>query len=1096
MSLLGDYLLQDRKFDLTPPQANGTANAYYDSLQHKQLEQFLTSLPSTIYTSFTRLQAMRRHLDHRFTLSTSERKSLLNYYQQSQPQKDAAPRGALGYEWMALTLETLQQERESLLSRSQAGVSTQADQRRLEFISDKLKELKPVVAVSTTLETINIDLSLPTNPLLLDCYSNTPEEKDSWQNNLPLRQQLDKPVLQAAMDALSLNIDEDEFIKHFPAYFQIACANDGLQRQQLVDFCSQTLIANRHEPLNKQESLVPVLCNILYRVLDNKDVLLDSFHGETIKLSNLVTTVRHFVVPALAIYQAKDIYQDILARPEDILGQERPARKPLTTPKQQDRSVVAQTTINQELTQTDAETKQELEQLVLNYRALEKQATTEIAELAKSLTSDLEQQFAIEVSAGQKLFALQELQKALAQKFINEPDFAKSILNAARKILPSLTVQRDNAWDQALELANQGPESPEKAKAWKIQKRSKARAKLSKADLLSMYCTSDVAYSIEKTGLSPEKAQTLHELTHTALCQGIQHQIAEKIISNLEKSLQQNDVNIALQAFELLAKEEIPGLDTPSTVIIQHEEGTLLRKRQVSAFETLLKPGKDSKQRRDRLEKIIPGGGKSTFIIPVLAEELAQGDNLVVVEVPEALLPTNHTGLNRTSQRLFGKRAYRFDFDRERDCSPERLEQIHQHLTEVMTSRCYLVAAGESIKSLELKYLEFNLKKEEEQDKVWEKQVFWLDKITKLFRHQTDALIDEVHQAFWLKKRLNYTLGTPKPIGPDLINNAVALFNFIDVDFIKQAPSFDNHYDWTAFKTNLATKLIGDSQSPLKAFVAKATKNYGQAIQATLIDYLLDQGEMSEAILNASTEDKASLAFFKEQLATFLPDTLRRKLNFQYGASQLPDLSPIEYTLAIPYGGNNCPNERNRFDVMESINCTIQMMLIKGISEALLKTQVMQWQALARQELFQNPNLKTLDETATAQGFALLDAGSGLTLSQLDVSNAEQMAALHKRHKNNRSLIATLLQEQTLKQINHDECIISSDSFNHADIYRSIICITGTPSNHTTFHQRIDYDPTTSLGTDGYILESLDDKNTELSSLDYQNVSQITEKQR
>ncbi len=1115
MNLLGDYLLQDRKFNLKPPQADNTANYHYASLQHQQLKQFLDTLPSTIYASFTRLQAMRRHLDHRFILSTTECKNLLNYYHQSQP-KGAAPLGALGYEWMCLSLESLQQERESLLARSKTGTSTQADQQRLALINDKLKELKPVLAKSTILETIPIDLSLPAKvELIQDSTTSTVSSEESWQNKLPWKnQQLQESDLQKAIDALSSNIGENEFSTYFPAYFQIAFGEQGPKRQQLADFCSQMLIANRHQPLDKQDSDIPLLCNVLYRVLHNKATVLSVLSWQKLNFAGLVSLVRSYLVPPLTVYQAKDVYQDILARPEDILGQERPVRKPLITPKQQDKkedrasitqttanpestqdnsekqqdhSILAQTKIDDDLTQSNPKAKEQLGQLVLNYRALEKQTTAEITALGQSLTDNLEQRFTVEIDAGKKLFTLEKQQKALAQQFITEPDFAKAILEAARKISAPLALQRDDTWAKALDFAKQGPESPDQAKTWKIQKRSKARAKLSKADLLSMYCSGDVAYSVEKTGLSPEKAQELHELTHHALCQGIQHQIAEKIISNLEKSLQKNDVNLALQALELLAKEEIPGLDTPSTVIIQHEDDILLRNRQASAFKT----HKESQQ-VDRLEKIIPGGGKSKVILPVLAEEAAQGDNLVVIEVLEALLTTNHIDFNRVSQRLFGKRAYRFEFDRDRDCSPERLEQMYHYFTDVMTSRCYLVSTRESTRSLELKYVEFLESDDIKHDKVWEKQVFWLDKITGLFRQDTDAFIDEAHEALGLKYRLNYTLGTPKSIDPTLICNAIALFNFIDVDFIKQAPSFDNRYDWTEFKKNLAKKLIHDDQSPLKEFVTKAAKQYGQGIHAILMDYLLDKGEMSEAITQASPEDQASLAFFKEQIATFLPDTLRRKLDFQYGASRLKGLNPIEYTLAIPYGGNNSPNERNRFDVIESINCTIQMMLIKGVSKELLKTQVMQWQALARQELFQNPNLKTLDETPTAQGFALLDAGSGLTLSQLDVNNTDQMTDLHTRHKTNRSLISSLLQEQTLKQIHHDKCILSSDSFNHVDMYRRVICVSGTP-NDTTLHQRLSYDPTTSLGTDGYILEVLEDKKTPISSRDYQTVSQFIE---
>lgn len=391
-----------------------------------------------------------------------------------------------------------------------------------------------------------------------------------------------------------------------------------------------------------------------------------------------------------------------------------------------------------------------LARLVSDYRALEKKTDEAIEALGKTLTPDLEQRFAVEVEAGKMLFAQEKKQKALAQVFLDDPHFTQSVLDSTRKMAPTLADQEQKAWDEALNFANQGPESPEKAKSWKIKKRAKSQAKLGKADLLSLYCNADTAYSIEKTGLSPEKAQQLHNLIHKALFVSIQNQLTQKVISKLDKALQTKSIDTALEAFELLAREEIPGLDETATVIIQYAENILLRKRQVSAFKRLLTPLPDGGT-NECIEKIIPGGGKSKVIIPVLAEKKATGNNLVVVEVPSASLPTNHVDLNRLSQRLYGKRAHRFEFNRDSNCSPERLEQLYQHFTEIMTTRCYLVTTGESMQSLELKYLELLLA-DDQHDETWQKQIYWLDKITGLFRNQADCIIDEAHLGLWIKK--------------------------------------------------------------------------------------------------------------------------------------------------------------------------------------------------------------------------------------------------------------------------------------------------------------------------------------------------------
>ncbi|WP_347251966.1 DUF3638 domain-containing protein, partial [Legionella sp.] len=1081
MSLLSDYLLQDRTFNLAPPPSSETANAHYQQLEHQQLTQFLNSLPSTIYLSFQRMQAMRRHLAHDYQLSVMERKRLLDYYQHSQP-KSSAPKGALGYEWMSLNLEFLQRERQALQARSESGNISTTDKKRLAFIEHYFKKMQPALARSTALELVPIDLNFPAS---IEMQTHNKSKAENWINSLSNKKQFDAHAEQEAMEALTSGIKEDEFITYFPTYFQIAHTAEHVHRKQLSDFCTKTLLAAHHIPLDKQESDIPFLCNVLYRVLNNRHVVTE----KEVKLSDLVNTIRSCTVPPLQIYQAKDVYKEILATPEDILAKERPIPTPLIATEKLNPALLVQTNLKQVLSKSKEG--EVLARLVSDYRALEKKTDEAIEALGKTLAPDLEQRFAVEVEAGKMLFAQEKKQKALAQVFLDDPHFTQSVLDSTRKMAPTLADQEQKAWDEALNFANQGPESPEKAKSWKIKKRAKSQAKLGKADLLSLYCNADTAYSIEKTGLSPEKAQQLHNLIHKALFVSIQNQLTQKVISKLDKALQTKSIDTALEAFELLAREEIPGLDETATVIIQYAENILLRKRQVSAFKRLLTPLPDGGT-NECIEKIIPGGGKSKVIIPVLAEKKATGNNLVVVEVPSASLPTNHVDLNRLSQRLYGKRAHRFEFNRDSNCSPERLEQLYQHFTEIMTTRCYLVTTGESMQSLELKYLELLLA-DDQHDETWQKQIYWLDKITGLFRNQADCIIDEAHLGLWIKKKLNYTRGEPKPIGPDLIKNGIALFSFIDTEFIKQAPYLAANYDWGSFKHNLATKLIKEPNSPLKEFVAKAVLSHGEGIEEKLIAYLLDQ-EMCEAVVHATPEEKEALSVFKQEINVILPETLRHKLDVKYGASRLKNLSPVQYTLSIPYSGNNAPNESSRDgNELVALNRTIQMMLINGISETLFKERITSWQIQARQELFLNPNLKNLDDTPTARGFALLEGASGLTLSQVNLSDASQMEKLYNRHKNNRFFIFSLLQEASLKLINLDPAIISSDSFNHVDVYRSVQCLSGTPSNHMTLHHRLKYDATSSLGSDGYILEILEDKNTAVSSLDYQDVRSFIE---
>ncbi|MBL7481279.1 DUF3638 domain-containing protein [Legionella bononiensis] len=1099
MSLLCDYLTQNGPIKLKDTKLpEGTANALYESLRQDELTTFQNNLPQRIYHSFSRLQTMRRHLEHSYILSPLERKRLLSYYHQSQP-KDHAPQGALGYEWMSLSLEELLKERDGILARQTADKSlSRADEDRLNFINENLARLKPVVAKSTVLELVPIDLELPASSSIKQnlLTQSTIALMEQWFHKLP-GDDVSPHQQQVAVSALSSVMTDDDFIKHFPAFLQLACTIASKERKELYDFCSQTLIATRHTQLEHQESNIPLLCNILYRLLTTESH--NTFKYKTYKFNELVLHLNRLKVPPLSVYQAKDVYQHILAKPEELLAHhERPDHPPLKVTRTALPSLIAQMGIEPLLFQQSAGSKEAINRVLAQYKELEEKANEAISLLSKGLKNDLEHTFAIEEQAGKILFALEHEKRLAARTLIQSPELTQKLLTAAKTAEPLLVQQIKQSWSEALALANQGPEDPKKRRIWSIEKKSRARAALTQSDLLSLYSRADFAYSVEKTGLSLENVQRLHDLIHQSLVHGIQLQSLEKVKTNLSKSLTTGNANIMAQALDILARTEIPGLDDPSIVILQHEDKILLRKRQVSALESLLKEPKEGRRFNETIEKIIMGGGKSKVILPILAEKKAQGDNLVVIEVPQALLATNHVDLNRTSQRLFGKRAYRFEFNRDSDCSPERFEQMYQLLIEVMTTRGYLVTTGESIQSLELKYVELLLSNAEH-DETWKKQVYWCDKITNLFRNHADCLIDEVHQGLSIKKKLNYTLGESKPISPSLIKNAIALFSFIDQNIIREAPSYDDSHDWTPFKTELAVKLITDPSSPLSTFVAQAKTKYGAHVQAELIAYLTNSSpSMPEAVSTASKDDQATLAFFKQEINVRLQQTLTQKLGKNYGESHRKDLSPLEKTLAIPYAGVDTPNERNRYkEELEAINKTIQMMLLKGVSKEQLVERIEEWIALARQELLQlqipadSDKIPSIDDTPTAQGFALLTSGLGIRLSQVDSKNDAQMTELHQRLQSNTSLIFDFLREYSLKQIKQDSAILSSDNFNHTDQYRSVQGVSGTPSlNGAAYHQRLDYDKSSSLGSDGYIFEVMRSK-TSVSSCDYDHCAQF-----
>ncbi|RUR13896.1 DUF3638 domain-containing protein [Legionella sp. km772] len=1071
LSLLCDSLSQEHQFKIPEPYSEPhTANFFWEKKQYDEQINFLNSLPSLIYNSFTRFQAMRRHLAESYNLSANERKHLLNHYQQAQPSKKA-PLGALGYEWMLLNFETLQQEHHSLLGLKSSSLLSESDAERLKHIETQLATLHPVMAVSSTLELNEIDLSLPEDCHIKQAHLSKTEinKLNDWINNLPGNPAREE-LVNEAITALSSSISEGKLITYFPVYLQIMSSGNNDKKNALLNFCTRTLIAERHIPIAKQSTNKALFANILYRVATHSVRISarapSNFHQLTLEAKKLSP-------PPLSVYEVCDVYKSILATPPEIL--ERIPKHPILPPQAFISSYVP-------LLQTSEKTTR-LAFFVGQYKELIQKHESIHAQLIEKIDSDEEELALGEIKAGKNQLLLEQQQIKLAKTLMQDPGAWSQIQEVVNSIAPKVHSTYLDLEKKVLKLANEGPQDPKKIALWQMELAAKKRLQLNKADLYSLYIKGNLNFTCSKTGLSLEKAQKLHALIHDSLVKGLQYQSLCKIQDAIKKTIHSGDAQDLVPGLDLLSQETVPGLESPALVLLQHEEGIILRARQVSALKTLLQRTKTG-QFKETVEKIIPGGGKSKVILPIVAEQKVQGTNLVIVEVPQALLATNYVDLNRTSQRLFGKTPYRFEFNRESNCSSRRLEELYTKFIELMTSRSYMITTGESMQSLELKYIELLLE-EEPHDEEWTKQIYWCDKLVNLIHQHGDAIIDEVHQSLWVKKKLNYALGDQKPIHPNIALNTIALFQFIDPHFIKTAPSLSEDYNWTPFQHEIAQKLLSEVSSPLYGFVKFAEKKYSPTAAKELFNYLTNTAKPCALIAKAPAETKAALAFFKQQINTLLPATLVRRLNTNYGASKKVHLSAIEQTLPIPYEANNVPNERSRFgNNLEAMNYAAQMLFIQGVSKQLLKEYLAQLQAIALQELFKNNQLVRIEDTPTAQGFALLWPDLGLTLNQIKLNDEAQITALHERLKNNKALILDLLQQQTLKLIPRDGSIIHSDSFNHVDLYHTVQAVSGTPSNHTTYHQRLTYDKTSSLGTDDYIIELLTQKKTAIKAQD------------
>jgi hypothetical protein len=222
------------------------------------------------------------------------------------------------------------------------------------------------------------------------------------------------------------------------------------------------------------------------------------------------------------------------------------------------------------------------------------------------------------------------------------------------------------------------------------------------------------------------------------------------------------------------------------------------------------------------------GGGKSKVLLPILALKKATGENLSIIEVPEALYQTNLADLNQISLRLFGQHAHGFHFDRNSVCDSLALKQIFRQLKYTSANRGYVVTTRESMASLELKYHELLSNPPVENKSEWEKQIKWLDRIINFRTNRADVLIDEIDSSLDIRRQINFTIGDKVPIPENQLACVLNFYKFMDVIQINEKLSL----------IDLAIKPDPIAESTINELLLKLAENLVIHPESPLFEYL------------------------------------------------------------------------------------------------------------------------------------------------------------------------------------------------------------------------------------------------------------------
>ena len=1093
LALLTQHKNLGNTFEFPPCNENAeNVNTIYKKKMIQDVQSFHDSLNATLYKHYSLYQTMERDSLIGFQLQDEERKSLLDYYHDQLPEPEQGhPKaiGALGFEWVQLHLNTLKKEQAFLLAKMNPTLD---EQKRIKEIQQFFQYDQLVAERQSDLDYRLINTEIPEGIIIkyiktgYDSY----QRLDSmvWFPSVSNEQ-----TQQQAIATLAPNIDEKMFCENFGQYLAIAFdpSLDNRFKNQLMHYCKATLIANRHVPLEQARSNVPLLCNVLCRILQSPVAVLErpNFRG----INSLLTYARTLPPVDIAVPQLFDRTNAILKTAAEIVE---------TLPKYEPVQPVSVSPETADIIKNIQLFDKNFAEEAKIWRGIEARYSKEI-DLSEVLPEKgkpfLKRK---EFEVGSRMYeALQEMkERANGASKIDIQDLTKKVLE--RKTV--LAEEQHNLLLELLPLANQGPEKTKLNRKWQIEIEAEQRHAFDITRLLSLYFQNNHELYKKDTGLSDENIRKLHALLakYIAISTHLKH--AERILKQTDKvqnAKGPEEYNQRVKLGQILyAENSVDPIAEPSLAVFQLYENILIRPLQLESIKHLL-------EEEDTVERVIMGGGKSKVLLPTWAYKNANGSNLGIIEVPRSLLRTNFVDLKKISAQLFGQTAVLFQFDRSRDHSSKKLEAIYQLFTNVMVNKNYLVTTNKAMQSLELTCLELlrtppdpigkDAKKIQEEKQEWEKQYHWAEKIVIMLRERGDVLIDEVHQGLSIKDKLNYTIGLPTLVNPETIKQTLLLYQFMKkvevdkkdehsvtfFDLVKKNRLLTNKDSVAKAFEKLTNALLSDPQSPL----APITTNRNETETRQLSDYLRNKGEVVPPFLkNLSPESRQLLDLYKKQLTRLLPYTIQRNYAEHYGPSKSLTHPPEQRAIAIPYIANQVPNERSRFqDYRETINLTIQALLIGNVPGDLLKSYLEMLQNQARHEVVKH-NLASMEDSPSAKQFkAFFPDGQAIPLEAIDLEDESALKQLHERIASNESLIYDVLEKEVLCKVAIDTKILTHNAHNHVSMFKKRKGMSGSPWNASTFAHYIKFDPKNSVGVDGKIYQAFLQKTERIIGYDY-----------
>lgn len=625
--------------------------------------------------------------------------------------------------------------------------------------------------------------------------------------------------------------------------------------------------------------------------------------------------------------------------------------------------------------------------------------------------------------------AYRDLQKGKVEYQLQDPEGLRIHLQELQKQLDESSFQIQ---EELLSLANKDPSTLEERAEKELAHRGKKATSITLSDIILCFTRRDFAKLKE---LNP----SLNEADVATIKELLKEFFVEKTLSNqASRALILTSPQDIANA--LLINREYSVEEHPEFIVFEYFSDITLRDDQVKKLQMLLKGDNDG-----LVLQMIMGSGKSKVLLPILSISKADGKRLSTIVVPDSLYSQTVEDL---SHNPFSQGMMTLEFGRHFPDTTHEYSRILKILKETIEEKKALITTSKSIQSIYLKALE-SLKIDPHSEKSQ-----LLKEILKIFKEQGHVIIDEADDALSCRKENNYSFGKGHALEFDRLELSTFLYDAIleeegSFEFLKDSkgPVINDEYYHSIIKPHLVKKL---------------QEKWKDLDQAQLFDYLMGKEQKPsfvESIKDQKLRDLLALA--KEQLNVFLPLTLKKNCDENYGL----DPSGV---IAIPFVASNTPLLGTQFGVpYESANYTIQAYLKKGISKDLVKSAIKELQEQAMDEL-RGREIR-LEETESYKKFVQLSPEkTKLNLFQI---NEEDISKIVQNVNESKKSTLRFISEFILDKIQVHDQKLSSNPHDLCGLFANVQGFTGTLWNEKSFPTRMK--PLKEAGTDARTLVQL-----------------------